>query len=250
LREETLHNIADTTREEFFDLGSAGLRSIGVDCDYHIDLAIAKVQRHYWDKLNSVGRQYGTASREYRDAKLANDRFRESVFSKVKGGEALIGGLGERILNIPYFTKPNYASVASGPHAAKEQELWELYRKEAMREKPDLDKLEKLHKHFTPYNEDRYQEFMRVNHMMYVAAMARYLRGEMKESYSEYYQGPGNSAYSNAGQKMVSKLSGIIRSLIKQDKDRWGASAFAKDIYGYFDSPHSFAWTALEWYSH
>jgi len=34
------------------------------------------------------------------------------------------------------------------------------------------------------------------------------------------------------------------------DKQRFGTSAFAKDLYGYFESPHAFAFNALDWYSY
>lgn len=250
LREEALSKVTDDSKEEYFDLDSRALRSMGVACGPGIDRAIADVRKYYYDVYQPVVDQYGAQSSEGRKARLAYNAYKDRRFSRVKGGEALTGGLGERLMHIPYFTKPNYASVASGHHAPKEQQRWQAYVKEASKMKPDMEKIEKFHRHFTPYDEDRYQEFMRVNHMMYAAAMASYLRQEMKESYSDYYGGPGNSVYSGAGQKMVSRLSGLIRDLIRMDKERFGASAFAKDVYDYFESPHRFAWTALEWYSH
>ncbi|MDD3983515.1 MAG: hypothetical protein PHU54_06175 [Candidatus Omnitrophica bacterium] len=247
---ETLKGLADTSSDAFYNLGSERLRSQGIDCGPAIDLAIAKVQRDYWNKLVVIGKEHGTSSRAYRDAKLKHDAYKDRVLSKVKGGEALVGGLADRILHIPYFTEPNYASVGRGPNAEKQQHQWNEYKREVTRLNPDMEKVKKLHNHFTPYDEDRYQEFMRVNHMLYTAAMARHLRAEMKRSYSDYYGGPGNSAYSTEGKKMVAQLSAFIRDLIRDDKRRWGASAFAKDITTYYSSPHSFAWTALEWYSH
>lgn len=247
---ETLKGLADTSSDAFYNLGSERLRSQGIDCGPAIDLAIAKVQRDYWNKLVVIGKEHGTSSRAYRDAKLKHDAYKDRVLSKVKGGEALVGGLADRILHIPYFTEPNYASVGRGPNAEKQQHQWNEYKREVTRLNPDMEKVKKLHNHFTPYDEDRYQEFMRVNHMLYTAAMARHLRAEMKRSYSDYYGGPGNSVYSTEGKKMVAQLSAFIRDLIRDDKRRWGASAFAKDITTYYSSPHSFAWTALEWYSH
>ncbi len=249
-KQKTLKGLADTASEEYFDLDSGRLREVGVRCGPAIDLAITKVRKYYYDTYKPVVDKYGSSSREARDARLAYNAFRDATLSRVKGGEALVGGLADRIVHIPYFTRPNYASVASGHHAAKEQGIWNAYIREAQKLKPDMKKIEEYHKHFTPYVKERYQEFMRVNHMLYAAAMARYLRQEMKESYSDYYEGPGNSAYSTLGQKMVARLSGLIRGLIAEDKKRWGASAFAKDIYGYFTSPHAFAFTALEWGSH
>jgi hypothetical protein len=250
LREEALKAVVDTAREEFFDLDSIHLRKLGVECGPKLDEAIATVRGYYYNTFKPVSDQYGPSSSEAREARLAYNAFKDKTLGSVKGGEALVGGLAERITHIPYFTHPNYASVASGPHASREQRLWNAYLDEVRKVKPNMEKVKTFHKHFTPYDESRYQEFMRVNHMMYAAAMATYLRQEMKESYSDYYQGPGNSAYSSMGTKMVSRLRGLIRELIALDKGRFGASAFADDIYKYFKSPHAFSFTALEWYSH
>lgn len=240
--------IDEVVNEQFYDLDARKLRQLGVKCGPKLDIAIYKVRDHYYNVYQKVVEKYGSQSKEGRKARNEFHAFKDKVFSKVKGGEALAGGVAERVLHIPYFTDPQFDPRSEGPSTPEQQKLWGDYLAAARDPKTSPKKLREYHEKFTPYQTERFAELRRAAHHVYVAGVALWMRAKMKYSYSEYYQGPGNSVYSNAGKRMVARLDKLMRDTIREDKRLLGASEFARDIKLYFGSTKTYASAALEWY--
>ena len=119
------------------------------------------------------------------------------------------------------------------------------------KEKPDLAKIHELKTHFNNELRDKLAAWNSQAEWYAVLGTAQYLRYVMKNSYSEYYQGPGNSVYSAAGQKLVDKLGHMVQSYMKDDtRPNANTNHFKNDVKLYFGDAHSLAAKLLEWYYH
>jgi hypothetical protein len=247
--EDKLKDIVGIINEPGYRLDSGDLRRLGYKAGPGFDVAVHKWQDYYFNTYKPIVDKYGSSSKEGKAAKLARDRYKNKVFANVKGGEAVLGGVPERILNNSYFTVPKFDLRAEGITTPEQQRTWAAYISEASRKGGgDPKKLKAFHDQFTPYQETRYMELRRTAHHIYAAGMALWMRAKMMQSHSDYYDGPGNSRYSKMGEKMVAELDKLMRGLIREDKEIFGASEFARDMNSYFTSTKSYASQALEWY--
>jgi hypothetical protein len=227
------------------------LNRIGYDFGPEIDTAIDKVEEAYFDWISIVGQpnpdgpgKITSSSREYRDARNRFNAFKDATFSKVTGGEAFVGGTPERLLHAPFLTGKTMAFT--GDDAVDDTKLWRLYQAEANKLRPNMKVIRELKTHFDDHLRDRVSAMQAANDWVATCATALMMRGIMKTSYSEYYEGPGNSVYSNYGKAMVAKLEKLIRSLSTTNGE---LNTFGRDITRYgFDDAHDLAYSMLEWY--
>jgi hypothetical protein len=131
----------------------------------------------------------------------------------------------------------------TGEDAVDDTKLWKMYITEAEKARPDMKVVHKLWSRFDEHFKENVGAYRAANDWVGLNTVALTMRNLMKTSYSEYYQGPGNSIYSNYGQAMVAKLEKFIAGLtksnptLKSDMDRYG-----------WGTPHDLAYDLLEWY--
>jgi hypothetical protein len=243
--------------QETFKLDSKTMNTLGYPVGPGWDKAMEKVELFYyqpggydWCK-NSKLEHYGAQGANTRDARNAYYAYRDKVFSKVKGGEAVTGGLAKTILKDPYFTGKGFVTFGSGKSGVAEQKGWQKFLTETLKPHPNEKLIDEMYTHFTQHQKDKYHDRQRVVDYVYVAAKASIVRNEMKSAYSDYYGGPGNSVYTTMGQKKVKELERLIKSMYTDsDGETLKTSSFYKDVLLYFKDAHGFAYSMLEWYYH
>jgi hypothetical protein len=240
-----------TKEEETFKLDSNDLRLMGYDAGPAFDRAQADVSAFYYKEggYKWCKDTYGPTASETRKARNAYYAYRDRRMARVKGGEAVRGGLTETLANDPYFTEVQ--GSFSGKNAENDQKLWNEYLKEARKPKPSMKRINFLKTHFDKKLKDRWEERQRVNDWVYIVAKAKDYRYVMRHSYSEFYQGEGNSTYSTAGKKLVAELEALIRKMYRDDAgEDSSTSLLAKDVKLYFGDAHGLAYNMLNWYWH
>jgi hypothetical protein len=243
----------DKKVEESFRFTSNDLMAMGFRAGSGFDNAQKDARSFYykeggWDKAKT---KFGRSSREARDARNAFFAYREKRFKGVAGGEAIIGGLTQTMAIDKYFTDPGGASFGKGPKAKTEQKLWQSYVSEVNKLRPDLKKCREIYTHFSAQLKGRDEDRQRVNDWIATIAVASDLRYVMRKSYSEYYEGPGNSAMTTMGQKKVTELERMIKKFYSDDQgERRKESKFGDDIALYFTDAHGLAFKMLEWTFH
>ncbi len=246
--------LLDAKMEESFKLDSADLRRMGWDAGVAFDRAMQDVERFYYSEgeygwYKQRGKSTTSEGREARNRYYA---YRDKRMRRVKGGEAVIGGLTKTLRMDRYFSDPGVkGSFGYGKKAEERQKLWDAYVAETLKLDADPRKVLEYKRQFDPILKDRYEERMRVNDWLATIAMASYMRNKMKASWSDYYKGPGNSVYTDMGEKMVADLEKLMKSFYSdsEGKKRKG-SLFYEDITTYFGDAHSLAYRMLEWYYH
>lgn len=239
--------IINFVRDEFYDFDQKSLNRHGYDFGPEVNTAIRKIQDAYYARMGNpewVDAMGGTSTREYRDERNRFHAYKDSVFGRIKGGEAFIGGTAERILHTPFLVGTDSMDFP-GPGARKNAQRWQVYLKEARKDNPNIAVVKGLRDALTEEMHGRLGGQQAAIDWVSVAAVAKSLRRVMKTSYSEYYEGQGNSAYSNAGKAMVAKLEQYILSLAKKKKER---TTFGRDLQRYKWDAHTLAFDMLEWY--
>jgi hypothetical protein len=239
--------VIDIISDEFYDLDQKVLNHIGYDFGPEVDKAIEKIQDMYYARMGNpkwVDAMGGTSTREYRDERNRFHAYKDKVFRSIKGGEAFIGGTAERILHTPFLVGTESMDFP-GPGSRNNTALWLTYLKEARKDTPNLKLVKRMRDALTDELPGRLGSQQAAVDWVAVAAVAKTMRNQMKTSYSEYYEGPGNSVYSNAGKAMVAKLEQYIVSLAKKKNER---TTFGRDLRRYGWDAHSLAFDMLEWY--
>ncbi len=239
--------------EESFKLDHHDLNAMGYNAGPAFDRAQGDVSDFYYKPGGwaDAKKKHGYSSSEAREARNAYFAFRARRFKGINGGEAVSGGLTKTLAIDKYFTEPAAVTWGRGPKAATDQKLWQTYISELKKSRPDIKKIRTLHSHFNTKLKNRLEDFQRVNDWIATIAVAQNLRHDMKASYSDYYQGPGNSAFSNYGKKRVAELERFIKDFYSDDQGEVREqSLFFSDISLYFDDAHSLAYKMLEWTYH
>ena len=247
LVDEWQQHLIDLDEEAWYDADSEILQRVGFDIPdpEKMDATILRVRAAYY-KMEAVKEKYGFNSDQARAARNWFYAYKDREFLKVKGGEIFVGGLPRRLLNAPFIAGCSFKFT--GDDAEDNQKLWSEFRKEAYKDKPDLAKIKELKSHFNVQLDKKLAAWNAQAQWYAVIGAAQYAREVMKSSYSEYYEGPGNSRYSTMGEKMVDNLEFMIKSYMKDEPDK--KNEFKREVVKYFGDPHSLAGKLLEWYFH
>lgn len=241
-KQDTLRALIRGVQAPDYSFNHFLLRDVGIPATEQTDSALLAIQRMY-DHYH----QYKAGTREYKAGRNAYVAYYNKVLSKVPGGKALIGGLPERLSHIGYFMQPRYKTPTSGPHAGREEDQWRKLlaytnpaNVKAGKFKPE--QFLKMLKQVAPENRANRAEQLRVNYWKYVIWTAMDYRNELKNSYSDWYKGKGNSVSSKVGQQKVKELQQTIDTLAKSPF----APGFKKDLETYFGTT-KIAYKLLAW---
>jgi len=262
LQVDNRKRLFDVKMEESFKLDSVDLQKMGYKAGVAFDRAQDDIESFYFKKgeygwYKKQGKSQEKAGREARNRYYA---YRDKRFKGVAGGEAVSGGLSQTMLMDKYFSDPlAHGSFGYGPKAERDQKLWKTYRAESLKMKPDMKKILAIRDEFSKKLQGRYEQRQRVMDWVAAISVATTIRYEMKSAWSDYYQGPGNSVYTNMGKAKVKQLEKLLTSFFTDDRgETREGSIFAEDIKTYFGegkdsdkaAAHKLAYRLLEWYYH
>lgn len=247
-------SLYDIKELESFKLDSVDLIGMGYHAGKAFDKAQEDVRKFYhspggWFEIRE---KFGANTSEDRDARNRFYAFRDKRMKGVPGGEAVTGGLTKTMMLDKYFTSPNgTVTFGVGPKAKEQEQAWKMYLREMKKPNPDMAQVRRFRSVMGKQFKDKLHERQRVIDWVYAIATAQNIRYEMKTSYSEFYEGPGNSVYSKEGQKKVAELEKLLKGMYTDDNGEVEEkSPFYKDVKEYFGNEHTLAYRMLEWYYH
>lgn len=203
-------------------------------------------------------KKHKIGSREYREARNRYWDIVDSKLKKIRGGGLLAGGLGERMLHIPYFTTPQLNSVGAGKNAVDQWRAWhdyvELRNAELAKGNYNSKKVRDAWHRIAEAEAKDADDMTVVQHtalekgrvVMWNTILdeATRLRNELKYGYSSYYKGRGNSARSKEGKKRVEKINNLIESCARVNP------LFRRDIETFFYKGTNIGYRLLDWYNY
>lgn len=244
--EEWAGHQVDLLTDRYYDIDVNNLEQLtGMKFGKELEDAIRDVRLAFfqtlgsdeWKAANPVG------SDGYKRGRQLFYKYKDDRMKGVNGGELFIGGAPERLLTNPYLMRVKTQFV--GPDAESNQKKWNEYLKEARKDKPDMQKIEAMKRDWDQQLMDKWEDRQKVNDWVYVAYKAKAMRTIMMESWSDYYDGPGNSVHTKMGERMVVQLERIIKEQMQNN------TIFKSNIKSLFDNnPRSLAWHLLDWYNY
>jgi hypothetical protein len=241
-KQDTLKALVRGVEHPDYSFNHFLLRDVGIPATEQTDKALLKMQTEY-----DAYHKFKSGTTEYKNGRNKYVADYNGLFSSVPGGKALIGGLPERLSHIGYFMQPRYKTPSSSPHAGREGEQWQKLlaytnpaNVKAGKFKPE--QFLKMLKGAAPANQANRAEQLRVNYWKYVIWTAMDYRNALKNSYSDWYKGKGNSVGSKVGQQKVKELQQTIDVLAKSPF----AKGFKNDLETYFGTT-KIAYKLLAW---
>ena len=236
--------IIQSATGQWYWLGSQQLNAVGIKSSKKLDLYQLELHSDY-QHLQTLG----VGSSEYKAARNAYYKKRDKLLGSVKGGEAISGGIADRLRAVPFVLTPQVTLMGTGRGAVAKQGGWNSFSQVIEREldKPDpnpahLDAAYDKLVGFRKYSDRQRSELLRVSAWAYLIASAKHLRYQMLHHYSEYYESLGESSTAKYGKARVKELDRLVSDLRKF------SPAFSTEIDDWFGSGAAIGSRFLNWY--
>lgn len=246
-----------------YRLNAAMLVYLGGNPTMKTQMALNKCETLYqdWDAfkdgklktflgLTNTDGKVESGSDLYRASRNKYYALKEKILSKVPCGEMLVGGLPERLTFANNLTRaisygdfsqftPDVAATWDS-NGVKYEKIWAEIMKECRKETIDEDRLLRLSKASSGLNKS-FEQFRNGIFWATLIATSKSWRYKLMGSYSEYYEGKGNSVSSKMGKLYVKELNKYIKTLAKSNPS-WGEEV--ERYFGRLDV----ASKLLDWY--
>jgi hypothetical protein len=232
--------------EQWYDIGSQQLNTIGIKASPKIDLIQLSLNVDY-----QALRKLKVGSNEYKAARTAYYAKRDRLLKGVKGGAAIAGGVADRLIAMDFVLTPNVTSMGTGRGAVTKQQSFEHFqtavKAELKKDDPNPQHLNMAWDKFVGFREyapKQQSELLRVAAWSYLIAEAKHMRHDLRTHYSEYYKAPGESSSSKYGKARVDELNRIAKKLRKFSPE------FGVQVDTWFGKDASIGSRFLDWYSY